>query len=151
MEWVEGSDCSSGWVWLGGRGWLGWEWMNFGPMREPWGGEVGVRVLLGMSVCDRCVLGCMVMALASVDGRGQLDEGRACMLCMGAHGRSECFISPCMSTSSQVSPAGSPNVLKLDMRTDPVAWFCNTWTLGESVRLAWEFVVGSSRGRGLPR
>ena len=34
-EWVEGSDCSGEWVWLGGRGRLEWEWMNFGLMREP--------------------------------------------------------------------------------------------------------------------
>ena len=110
-----------------------------------------VGVLSGVSMCDSCISGCMVMVLSGVGGRGQLDEGRTCMLCMGVRGHSECFVSPCMSTSSQVIPSGSLNVLKLGMRTDPVAWFCNSWTLGESVRLAWEYVVGSSRGRGLPR
>ena len=53
LKFVEGSDCSSEWAWLGGRGQLEWEWSNLGPMREPWGGEDGVRVISGMAVCDR--------------------------------------------------------------------------------------------------
>ena len=48
---VEGADCSGEWKWLGGRGRLEWEWLNLGPMREPWGGEDGVRLISGMSVC----------------------------------------------------------------------------------------------------
>ena len=71
-----------------------------------------------------------------VGGRGQLDEGGTCMLCMGVCGRGEYFVSPCASTSSQVIPDGSPNVLKSGLRTNPVAWGCNSWTFVESVRLA---------------
>ena len=93
----------------------------------------------------------MDMALASVDGRGQLDEGKACMLGMGVHGRSKFFFSPCMTTSPQVSPAGPSNVLKPKVFTDPVDWFCNIWKFCEAVRLDWEVGVGSSRRRGLPR
>ena len=92
----------------------------------------------------------MDMALAGVDGRGQLDERKACMLGMGVRGRSKFFISPCMATFAQVSPASSSNMLKPKVLTDPVEWFCNIWTLCEAVRLDWEVSVGSSRRRGLP-
>ena len=112
-----------------------------------------MKVFSGVSVCGSYALGCMVMFELSVGvgGRGQLDEGGTCMLCMGVRGRGEYFVSPCTSTSSQVIPDGSPNVLKSGLRTDPVAWGCNSWTFVESVRLAWEYEVGSSHGRGLPR
>ena len=50
---VEGSDCLGEWAWLGGQGRWEWEWLNLGPMREPWGGGDDVRVIAGMSVCDK--------------------------------------------------------------------------------------------------
>ena len=34
-EWVASLGCLDEWVWLGGRGRLGWGWTSFGPMREP--------------------------------------------------------------------------------------------------------------------
>ena len=152
-EWVAGLGCFGRWVWLGGRGRLEWGWTSFGPMREPWVDEVRVRMFSGVSVCGSCASGCMVpFGLGvGVGWRGQLDEGCTCMLCMGVRVRSENVVLPSASTSSQVTPDGSPEVLTLGLRTDLVAWGCNSWTLIESVHLAWECEVGSSRGRGLPR
>ena len=67
----------------------------------------------------------MEMALAVADGRGQLDEGSACMLGMGVRGHSKFLISPCMATSAQVSLASFSNVLMPKALTDSVEWFCN--------------------------
>ena len=62
----------------------------------------------------------MEMALAIADGRGQLDDVRTCMLGWGVRGRSKFFVSPCMATSAQVSPAGFSNVLMPGVLTDSV-------------------------------
>ena len=152
-EWVAGLDCFGVWVWLGGRGRLECGWTSFGPMKGPWVGEVREMLLSGVSVFGLCASACMVPFEfdVGVGGRGQLDEGGTCMLCMGVRGRCEIFVLPSASTSSQVIPVVSLDVLKVYLRTDSVAWGCNSWTRVESVRLAWECKVGASRGMGLSR
>ena len=152
-EWVARLGCFGVWVWFGGRGRLECGWTSFGPMKGPWVGEDCVMMFSGVSVCGLCASACMVPFEldVGVGGRGQLDEGGTCMLCMGVRGCCEIFVLPSTSTSSQVVPTGSPDVLKVYLRTDSVAWDCNSWTLVESVHLAWECEVGTSRGMGLPR
>ena len=107
----------------------------------------------GMSVCGLCDSACMVPYELDVIvvGRGQLGNGKACMLCMNIRGRCEIFVLPSASMSSQVIPAVSLDVLKVYLCTDSVAWGCNSWTLVESVLVAWECEVGTSRGMGLLR
>ena len=107
-------------------------------MRGLWVGEVLVMLLSGVSVCGLCASACMVPFEldVGVGGRGRLGEGGTCMLCMGVRGRCEIFVLPSVSTSSQVIPAVSLDVLKVYLRTDSVAWGCNSWTLVESVHLA---------------
>ena len=73
------------------------------------------------------------------------------MLCMGVRGRCEIFVLLSASTSSQVIPAVSFDVLMVYLRTDSVAWGCNSWTRVVSMRLAWECKVEASRGMVFPR